>query len=643
MKNQIRFAGFLGCFLTLFFVIPINAQEVTPQWVYILDGFQDADVTDVEVDKQGNTYVSANYSGTISIPELKADLPRAPHVHGLILKLNKNGKPLWVRAIVSAFDNRINDITLAANGDVLFTGFADGKAEFAGKKETLRFGRDKERGDYHHPQNVYAARYSSNGEPVWVKNFGTPFGQGLCIAINSKEEIYFNLYYTGFLKNEDSKISEIPKESKIDSKSATIKLNKNGEFEKLQELNYFKQSSYIHNHKICFDKNDNMYQYGTFYGKIAFSETDSLSNDSYLEGLDSYLVKYNPQGEILWIKQIGGQNVQVLNEIQISPSGKIYGAGYYDFECSIGNGISLVQKSKYEWKSGSSLFYFALTADGDLDFIRYEQQGQYSTSFAAASMALDDFDHAHIIGTFNDTVNVDGKMIYQSFREATFFYSCWDNNTLLELNRAGISSNYFALARKISITGGNFAAAGSYAGDDSKMMIDGKKHKLTLNEHGRSSFIYGGTVPTRDISEPIIALESKQSIYLKDLKPLLACLKPEEASMPNVWFPTEDSIPSRESWLSETPCGREVAEKSVRLFPNPSRGNASLVLSGMNGGNALIDIFSESGNLIFSQKAGVPEDQFTIDLNLSGIANGIYFVRIVHGGFEKALRLVKID
>ena len=643
MKNNRISLSLLLAFFTFNFTSLTFAQSANPKWVYILDGFYDADVTDIEVDKQGNTYVSANYSGTISIPELKADLPRAPHVHGLILKLDKNGKPIWVRSVVSVFDNRINDITLAANGDVLFTGFADGKAKFGGKKDTLRFGRDKERGEYHHPQNVYAARYSSEGEPIWVKNFGTPFGQGLSIAINSKEETYFNLYYTGFLKNKDSKISEIPKESKIESKSVTIKLDKNGEFEKLQELSYFKQSSYIHNHKVCFDTYDNMYQYGTFYGKIAFSATDSFSNDAYLEGLDSYLVKYNQEGEILWTKQIGGQNVQFLNEIQISPSGKIYGAGYYDFECSIGNGISLVQKSKYEWKSGSSFFYFALTADGDLDFIRYEQQGQYSTSFAAASIALDDFDHAHIVGTFNDTVNVDGKMIYQSFREATFFYSCWDNNTLLELNRAGISSNYFALARKISIGGGNFAAGGLYAGDDSKMMINGKKHKLTLNEHGRSSFIYGGTVPTKDISEPLIALESKQNIYLKDLKPLLACLKPEQTALPNVWFPTEDSIPSRETWLSETPCGREVAEKSVSLFPNPSRGNASLVLTGMNGGNALVDIFSESGNLIFSQKVGVPEDQFTLNLNLNGIANGIYFVRIVHGGFEKALRLVKVD
>ena len=120
--------------ISIFFFLhktPSLAQSATPKWVYILDGFQDADVTDVEVDKQGNTYVSANYSGTISIPELKVDLPRAPHVHGLILKLDKNGKPIWVRSVVSVFDNRINDITLAANGDVLFTGFADGKAEFA--------------------------------------------------------------------------------------------------------------------------------------------------------------------------------------------------------------------------------------------------------------------------------------------------------------------------------------------------------------------------------------------------------------------------------------------------------------------------------------------------------------------------------
>ncbi|MEX1188679.1 MAG: T9SS type A sorting domain-containing protein [Bacteroidia bacterium] len=621
----------------------LSAQNVSPKWVYILDGWQDADVTDIEVDKEGNTYVSANYGGTITLDGIKEKFPRSPHVHGLILKLDKKGKPLWAHPIVSANDNRINDISIAPNGDLLFTGFADGKAKYGGKKDTIRYGRDKDRRDYHQPQMVYAARYTSDGEPIWVKNFNTVWAEGLSIASNSKGEVYFNLYYKNYLKDGSTMLDTFPKNQKVESKAVTIKLNKKGEFESLLPLSFFKSSSYIHIHHLKIDKEDNLYQYGTFTGSIKFSETDSLSNASYEEGLDSYLVKYSPDGNVEWVNKIGGQNVQFLNEIQIGSDGSIYGTGYYSYECSISNGISLVQKSKFEYKSGQSFFYFGMSSDGELNFIRYEEQGKYSTSLAGHSIALDDFDNAHIVGHFNDTIVIDGKELDQAYRTERYFYSRWKNDKLEDLSTHNVSSNSFIISRGISIGGGQFASCGLYVGDEAKMEIEGKKYKLTVNEHGRSSFIYGGTVPERRETEPLLALKSRRSLYLSNLKPLLACLSPKEEVASNVWFPTTDSIPSRERWLSETPCGRDVKTMEALLYPNPSRGATTLKLVGMMGGSSQVDVFSEKGQLMFSQKIQLPANEYEMGLDLSNVATGIYFVRIVHGGFEKALRFVKVD
>ena len=621
----------------------VFAQSVTPKWVYILDGWQDADVTDLEVDVEGNTYVSANYSGTIKLDGIKEEFPRSPHVHGLILKLDKMGKPLWAHPIVSANDNRINDISIAPNGDLLFTGFVDGKAVFKGKKNTVRFGRDKDHHEYHQPQSVYAARYTSDGELIWVKSFNTVWGEGLSIASNSKDEVYFNLYYKNYIKDGSIMLDTFPKNQKIDTKAVTIKLNKKGEFESVMALAFFKSSSYINVHRLKIDKNDNLYQFGTFTGSIKFSEKDSLSNLSYEEGLDSYLVKYSPEGNVEWVNKIGGQNTQMLNEIQIGSDGSIYGTGYYSYECTISSGISLIQKSKFEYKAGQSFFYFGISSEGELNFIRYEEQRKYSTSLIGSSIALDDFDNAHIVGAFNDTIEINGKELYQSYRTEKYFYSRWKNDKLEDLSTHDISSNSFLLARRISIGIGQFAAGGLYVGDKAEMVIDGKKHKLTVNEYGRSSFIYGGTVPKRKETEPLIVLKSRRNLYLSDLKPLLACLSPKEEVANSVWFPTADSIPSRERWLSESPCGREVKAMEALLYPNPSKGATTLKLIGMMGGSSQVDVFSETGQLMFSQKIQLPANEYEMGLDLSNVSSGIYFVRIVHGGFEKALRFVKID
>jgi hypothetical protein len=143
------------------------------------------------------------------------------------------------------------------------------------------------------------------------------------------------------------------------------------------------------------------------------------------------------------------------------------------------------------------------------------------------------------------------------------------------------------------------------------------------------------------VRDSIPYLAALRKLRLEELKPLLACVSPEKEAEPSIWFPTIDSIPSRETWLQQSPCGREVDDKAVKLFPNPSHGNTSLELVGMQGGFASIDIFSESGKLLFSQRINVIDNLQVLNLNLSHQASGVYFVRIVHGGSEKALRLVK--
>lgn len=91
-----------------------------------------------------------------------------------------------------------------------------------------------------------------------------------------------------------------------------------------------------------------------------------------------------------------------------------------------------------------------------------------------------------------------------------------------------------------------------------------------------------------------------------------------------------------------TPCGMTLNALEASLYPNPSAGPVSVRLKGMEGGTVQVDVFSEQGQLLYSQRIQVPANDFVLDFDMTQAATGTYFVRIHYAEFEKALRLVKV-
>lgn len=571
-------------------------------------------------------------------------LKKYGYPHGLILKLDKWGKAVWVRAVYSASDNRINDIALAPNGDILFTGFGDGVMQFPGNLDTLKIGIAKKQGDLHQPQTLYAARYSKDGERIWVKSLETPFAEGLCIGANSKNEIYMSFYFNGFVKLNGQVLDTLPKDREIRSVGLLVQLAQDGGIEKVLYRDELKSKASTPRHRFKIDKNDNLYAYGLFSKKIKFTDTDSLTNEGYIEGTDSYLTKFNPNGEFEWTRKVGGQHSQHLNEIDFDDTGSIYGAGQYTYECIIGDGVSIIQKSLSEHKSGESFFNFKMFDNGELAFARYEEQGKYTTTLLAQSIDLDLNNETHILGYFNDTINIDGFELNMRRESIGSFYAGFTQNKLTSLELLGFQGRAaWIYPKTIESNGVYFSAGAFYYGDSCGIYVNNEPVMFGNYKYGRASVIYGGELDDKNEQNSYLASLEVNVDYLNRLKPLLACISPQEATLPNVWFPTEDSIPSRESWLSESPCGRKVGKMEVRLFPNPSRGQANLKLIGMDGGTSQIDVFSLEGKLIYSQQMSLQTSDYELGLDLSNSSNGIYYIRVIHGGLEKAIRFVKVE
>jgi hypothetical protein len=88
------------------------------------------------------------------------------------------------------------------------------------------------------------------------------------------------------------------------------------------------------------------------------------------------------------------------------------------------------------------------------------------------------------------------------------------------------------------------ALGAEYHGKGVYAMINGKKKNLSFEDYGRVAFVCGGKIKHEKREEPSFEKE-----YFEMLQPLLACIKAGQESFPNLWFPTEDTLGTLQSFI----------------------------------------------------------------------------------------------
>ncbi len=78
---------------------------------------------------------------------------------------------------------------------------------------------------------------------------------------------------------------------------------------------------------------------------------------------------------------------------------------------------------------------------------------------------------------------------------------------------------------------------------------------------------------------------------------------------------------------------------SLALSPNPCFTSTELRFSERESFKSTVSIYDETGRLLFTEIVNATQ----AELNMENFSNGIYFVRLSSSGFEKTLRLVKIE
>lgn len=155
---------------------------------------------------------------------------------------------------------------------------------------------------------------------------------------------------------------------------------------------------------IAVDSSGNVFTTGYFEAVVDFDPgpgTAILSSASFSYA-DIFISKFDPDGNFLWVKQIGGTGYDYATSLVLDDSGNVYTTGSFvgtvDFDP--GSGTANLTSAI------ADIFISKLDSDGN--FIWAKQiMGVPSGGGAGTSIVLDDSNNIYLTGVFEDTVDFD--------------------------------------------------------------------------------------------------------------------------------------------------------------------------------------------------------------------------------------------
>jgi len=279
-------------------------------WAKSAEGNNEDRSACITTDATGNVYLTGSFlSKTLTFDN--TILTRTGQLDVFITKYDANGNVLWAKDAASNRDRKGTGITSDAMGNIYLIGNY--------YYDTITFGNIAltNTGQW----DIFITKYDSNGNVLCAKSVGgCSSDEGTSITTDKTG----NVYITG---NFDSPTLTL----------GNITLTNSG-FENIFIAKYDANSNVLWAKKaggslcdksygITTDTAGNIYLTGVFESpKISFGNITLTKIDGY----DIFIVKYAPNGNVLWAKSVGGDGRDEGTSITTDKTGNVYITGNFD-------------------------------------------------------------------------------------------------------------------------------------------------------------------------------------------------------------------------------------------------------------------------------------------------------------------------
>lgn len=315
MKNLLRF--FLFLVLISFISVQVSAQAPDFNWVKQF-GSTGVDIGhSIAVDQIGNTYLTGEFAATVSFG---GDiLTSAGNVDFYLVKMDTLGNPIWAKRGGGTLTDRGYGLTLDEVGNIYVTGHYFGAADFSGTNLTSAGNLD----------NI-VAKYDNAGNLIWIrdgKSVSQVSSRGIALDDNA------NVFIAGYFGSTTVDSVNFDGFKILTNGGRDIflaKYNNAGEIQWAQSAG--SSSSGEEGRGLTIDLDGNPIMVGIFVDTANFGGTQLFSNG----GSDIFIAKFNTSGTLLWVKNAGGPGTDAADGVGIDSMGNIYVTGYFDSTATFG-------------------------------------------------------------------------------------------------------------------------------------------------------------------------------------------------------------------------------------------------------------------------------------------------------------------
>ncbi len=181
--------------------------------------------------------------------------------------------------------------------------------------------------------DVFVAKYDSSGDYLWAKSMGGSNGErGLGIALDASYNVYVRGVFTGSADFDPG--AGIATLNSVGGSADVFvaKYDPNGNYLWANSMGGPTDDFYYFGGAIAVDRSANVYVGGGFRGTADFDRVSgaaTLTAAGGLNAMDIFVAKYDPKGNYLWAKRMGGDGHDESFSIAIDGAGNAYVTGNF--------------------------------------------------------------------------------------------------------------------------------------------------------------------------------------------------------------------------------------------------------------------------------------------------------------------------
>ncbi len=244
-------------------------------------------ITDIVTDNQANFYVAGYTEGDLGATK------NAEVADVWLAKYDSDGNQIWIEQFGTEVINRTFGIDVDNEGDVYLSGYTI--------EESINSQTD----------DSWVTKYDSDGSREWFTQFGTTqYDEAYDVAVDNQGNVYSTGWTVGDLGANNSGIYDV----------WVAKHSNDGE---LQFIEQFGSEDYEFPWGIDTDTEGNVYVTGWTLGNLAGNNAGSY---------DVWVAKYDSNGNQIWLQQFGteGDDSFLYGDIEVDANGDIFLTGYTD-------------------------------------------------------------------------------------------------------------------------------------------------------------------------------------------------------------------------------------------------------------------------------------------------------------------------